>query len=338
MKLLEFRNPKLLYFEKLMPPAKYISLPLDTVSMRKLIYHEEPNAVSFYLTPDTALSSWAQQIQLSPGDVVGLVAPYPKQFQKVLNSHGATLRLLPRDPDEIAKIDFSKFKAVMLSNPNLADSFFYPVGIFDNVLNHLKSFKQLEVLCEESLVEFYKHNEFPEPGTAFKNTFNKLSILSGVYSYSGEKLCWLVQPKRESIKQETAIKAIPQCTHALLSLKHSRNLKNFTKRLFIMEFNLKRFASDLRPALLAGAIKISHWPKPRALYVMIDIAPILEKEKCSVETWCKRLEAETGITVDPGSTYGAPTSIRVCLAYGFRHLRKVTTFLSNNLLHRYLGL
>ena len=98
-----------------------------------------------------------------------------------------------------------------------------------------------------------------------------------------------------------------------------------------MEHNLLRFANDLRPALLTKKVGVAFWPRPRALYVMIDISKILIEQRCSVETWVKNLEQETGLLVDAGSHFGAPQSIRVCLAYGFRHLRKVTDILTKHL-------
>ena len=320
---LKAAKPDLGYFEKLLTKDTFLDITQNLDNLRRLIQPAHPNAVRFYSNTQQALKSWALNKGLREKSWIGVVSPYPNYIDSFIESNNFIKVQLPRDPEELMSFDFTRLSAICLSNPNLADSFIYPDTIFEELSTHFEKFPHLEILSEESTREFYFHHEAPLPGTFLNNKNPKCTVMSGTFGFSNDPFCWLVDNASTGPTQHIPLVPQQDCGHRIFALKQSRNLHQFQRRLFVMEHNLLRFADILRPLILTEDIQIPFWPKPRALYLLVDISKVLLASGLSSTQWCERVKAEYDLEIYPGDKLGAPGCVRICLASSIYNLVKV---------------
>jgi hypothetical protein len=262
------------------------SLPADLRNLRKLIDTQVPERVHFFAEPEKALAAWAQSVGLKSGAKIGSVGPLSRFFENFAREHAFTILDFSRDPEDLIEADFSHLDALIVSNPNLCDSFFYTQGIFEGLLEYFLSFPRLQILSEESTRFFFESSDATFVGTATGSLASKrVSVLGGTFAFSEERLAWLQTEapaplRTDSLPDPKIVRG--DRSDRLFAVQHGRQMRSVQTQLLFLADKLKRVVDGLRPSLHAQKIEIPVWPYPLAIGLLLDLSKFVESEKLSL--------------------------------------------------------
>jgi hypothetical protein len=298
----------------------------DIENLRYLIDQKTPEQICFFDNPTMALRSWCIQVQFKANEKVGVFTAPPNYFIEVAKEFSLKLEIIARDPSLIKQSDFSTYKALWLSNPNCVDSYFYPKFIYEDLLEYFLSYENLLILSEESTRTYFENSLSNQVGSVEKKLSDpRVSLLSGTFSYSNEKLSWIQSSilKDSKLSLENNYQGPKQ--HRLFSYTQGRQSDFVQRGVIFQRHKFLRFIDRLRPSLQKKLIELPIWPHHTAINLVLNISNVLNSRNLTLREWMKTFDAELLAQVSPvNECHGISTHlIQINLTQSYRESMKL---------------
>ncbi len=268
---------------------------------------------------------------VNEGDIVLLISPYWVTYYELLRMVNARPLVVKEEdlkPQVLSKIDFSTVKMIIINSPCNPSGKVFSQRELELFVDIMRKNEHLLLISDEIYEYFIYEGEHISIAT-YKEIKERIFVVNGIsksFGMTGWRLGYTACASifKDALRniQGQFTSGVCAFTQKIASIAISHGKKAIENRL--QSYERKR---NMVLDILSDIPGIKIFPPDGAFYLFVDISSLLKKRNLSEHQFID-MALERGVGIVGGSSFGAPSCIRISFSPSYKEVKNGVTLLA----------